>query len=80
MKEIAPATLGQRLRGMRATWISVQRLPGVGERESLAAALGATVHDAAFANGDLEEILALISVVDDYIGVSNTNTHLRAGP
>ena len=79
MKEIAPATLGQRLRGTRATWISVQRLPGVGERESLSAALGATVHDAAFANGDLEEILALISVVDDYIGVSNTNTHLRAG-
>jgi tetratricopeptide (TPR) repeat protein len=79
MKEIAPATLGQRLRGTRATWISVQRLPGVGERESLAAALGSTVHDAAFANGDLEEMLALISVVDDYIGVSNTNTHLRAG-
>src|SRR5687767_13513517 len=79
MKEIAPATLGQRLRGTRATWISVQRLPGVGERESLTAALGATVHDAAFANGDLEEMLALISVVDDYIGVSNTNTHLRAG-
>ena len=78
-KEIPPATLGQRLRGTRATWISVQRLPGVGEREALSAALGAPVHDASFANGDLEEILALISVVDDYVGVSNTNTHLRAG-
>ena len=79
LKELTPATLGQRLRERRATWISVQRLPGPGERESLAEALGAPVHDASFANGDLEEILALMSVVDDYVGVSNTNTHLRAG-
>ena len=39
----------------------------------------ATSHDASSANNDLDEILALISVVDDYVGVSNTNTHLRAG-
>ena len=79
LKEVAPAMLGQRLRDRRATWISVQRLPGVGGREALSAALGAPVHDAAYANGDLEEILALMSVVDHYVGVSNTNTHLRAG-
>ncbi|HEX5128221.1 MAG TPA: tetratricopeptide repeat protein [Usitatibacter sp.] len=78
-KEVSPALLGQRLRERRATWISVQRLPAPGERESLAEALGAPVHDASYANNDLEEILALISVVDDYVGVSNTNTHLRAG-
>jgi tetratricopeptide (TPR) repeat protein len=78
-KAISPAALGQRLRGRQATWISVQRLPGVGEREALAAALGAPVHDASYTNGDLEEILALVSIVDDYVGVSNTNTHLRAG-
>ena len=79
LKEIAPTALGQRLRGERATWISVQRLPGAGEREALEQALGAPVHDASHANADLEEILALIAVVDDYVGVSNTNTHLRAG-
>jgi Tfp pilus assembly protein PilF len=79
LKEVTPAMLGQRLRDRRATWISVQRLPAAGEHEALSAALGAPVHDAAFANGDLEEILALMSVVDDYVGVSNTNTHLRAG-
>jgi tetratricopeptide (TPR) repeat protein len=78
-KEIAPAALGQRLRGRQATWISVQRLPGVGEREALSEALGAPVHDASHANAALDEILALMSVVDDYVGVSNTNTHLRAG-
>ncbi len=70
--------LGQRLRGERATWISVQRLPAEGEREALEQALGAPVHDAAYANNDLEEILALMGAVDDYVGVSNTNTHLRA--
>ena len=78
-KEVPPAALGQRLRGRQATWISIQRLPNEGEREALSTALGATVHDAAFANSDLEEILALLSVLDDYVGVSNTNTHLRAG-
>jgi hypothetical protein len=79
LKEIPPALLGQRLRERKATWVSVQRNPAPGEREALEAALGAPVHDASYANNDLEEILALISVVDDYVGVSNTNTHLRAG-
>jgi tetratricopeptide (TPR) repeat protein len=78
-KDLPPALLGQRLRDRRATWISVQRLPGAGELEAVSQGLGAPVHDAAYANGELEEILALISVVDDYVGVSNTNTHLRAG-
>lgn len=78
-KDLPPASLGQRLRARRATWISVQRLPAAGEREALSAALGAPVHDASRANAELEDILALISVVDDYVGVSNTNTHLRAG-
>ena len=46
---------------------------------ALEEALGAPVHDASFANGELDDILALMSAVDDYVGVSNTNTHLRAG-
>jgi hypothetical protein len=29
-------------------------------------------------NDDLEDALALLDVLDDYVGVSNTNTHLRA--
>jgi tetratricopeptide (TPR) repeat protein len=78
LKEIAPAQLGQALRAHEATWVSVQRLPRTGEREALAEALGAPVHDASAANDDLEEILALLSVVDGYVGVSSANTHLRA--
>ena len=30
-------------------------------------------------NEDLEALLALLALMDDYIGVSNTNMHLRAG-
>ena len=79
LKEVAPAALGAALRGKRATWISLQRLPRPGEREALAQALGAAVHDFSAANDDLEEILALLAVLDEYVGVSNANAHLRAG-
>ncbi len=79
LKELAPADFAQALRGRQATWISVQRQPRAGEREALESALGAPVQDAAAANEDLEEMLALMSVLDDYVGVSNFNTHLRAG-
>ncbi len=77
MKTVPLEALGAALRPIRATWISVQRLPVAGEREALAAALGGPVHDFSAANDDLEEMLALLSLVDDYIGVSNLNAHLR---
>jgi tetratricopeptide (TPR) repeat protein len=79
LKELAPGALGERLRGRSARWVSVQRQPGAGEREALEKALGAPVHDASDANADLDEILAWMSVLDGYVGVSSFNTHLRAG-
>jgi hypothetical protein len=36
------------------------------------------LHDLSEANESLEDMLALLSLLDDYIGVSNTNMHLRA--
>ena len=78
LKEIDLETLGAALRGVNATWISVQRLPREGERETLARAIGAPVHDLSAANGDLEEMLAVLSLASDYVGVSNANMHLRA--
>ena len=78
VKEIELDTLGAALRGVGATWISIQRLPLAGERERLSAAIGAPVHDWSEANGDLEEMLALLSLAADYVGVSNANMHLRA--
>jgi hypothetical protein len=78
-KEAPIAELGAALKGKQATWISVQRVPAPGEREALAQALGAPVHDFSAVNADLESALALLDLADDYVGVSNTNTHLRAG-
>lgn len=78
-KHVTPEILAAAVRGERGTWISLQRQPREGEREALASALGAPVHDASAANDDLDEMLALMSVLDDYVGVSNANTHLRAG-
>ena len=37
------------------------------------------VHDFSALNDDLEDMLALLGLIDDYVGVSNTNMHLRAG-
>ncbi len=64
--------------GRAATWIALQRLPIEGEMEAIAAALNAPLHDMTEANSDLEEVLARVSVLDDYICVSNTNLHFRA--
>jgi Tfp pilus assembly protein PilF len=78
-KEVAPAALGEALRGWRGTLVSVQRQPGAGEAAALAAAARAPLHDLSALNDDLPEILAMLSVVEEYACVSNTNVHLLAG-
>jgi Tfp pilus assembly protein PilF len=77
-KEIDLALLGGALRDRAGTLVSVQRRPLPGEVSALAKASGLPVFDAAAMNDDLEDALALLDVLDDYVGVSNTNTHLRA--
>ena len=79
VKQIAPRALGAMLRGRAARWVSIQRLPRPGERESLQEALGAQVEDRSALNDDLDAMLAFLAAADDYVGVSNANTHLRAG-
>jgi hypothetical protein len=37
------------------------------------------VHDLSVASEDLEDMLALLSLLGEYVGVSNTNMHLMAG-
>ena len=59
--------------------MSLQRGPREGELAAFATGTGRALHDAAFANDDLEDALALLDLLDEYVGVSNTNTHLRAG-
>jgi tetratricopeptide (TPR) repeat protein len=78
-KEAPPAALGEALRGWRGTLLSVQRQPRAGETAALAAAARAQVHDLSALNDELPEILAALSVVEEYVCVSNTNVHLLAG-
>lgn len=68
------AALAQALSCVPGTIVIVQRAP---QSDELAAFGGAAV-DLSDANGDLEDMLALMALVDVYVGVSNTNTHLRA--
>jgi len=77
-KEIGITQFASALQEARGTFIAVQRTPQAGEIDSLSNALGRHVHDFSDLNEDLEGMLALMALLDDYIGVSNTNTHLRA--
>jgi Tfp pilus assembly protein PilF len=78
-KEVPPDALGSALRDWPATLVSVQRNPHPGETDNIAAHARRPVHDLSAMNADLENALALMSVLDDYIGMSSTNVHLRAG-
>jgi hypothetical protein len=67
------------LREVEGTLVGLQRHPESGELERLAMLAGKPLHDLTALNEDLEGMLALLALLDDYIGVSNTNMHLRAG-
>jgi hypothetical protein len=79
VKEVPPEELGAALRTVNATFCVVQRRPTADDQQRFAAALGRPALDLSAMNDDLRDALALLSVLDDYVGVSNTNTHLRAG-
>jgi len=78
-KEIAIALLAAALREWRGTVLVLQRLPLLTELEILSKALGKRAHDLSALNEDLEDIAAVLSLIDEYVGVSNTNMHIRAG-
>ena len=80
-KTLGIAQLGAALkpyRHSRGTFLALQRKPAPGEIAAMAEATGARVHDLSDLNEDLEGMLALLEIIDEYVGVSNTNTHLRA--
>jgi Flp pilus assembly protein TadD len=77
-KRIAPDALASALRGVPATIVIVQRAAATEDVESFARALGRRAPDVTVRDDDLRDALALMAVVDEYVGVSNTNMHLRA--
>lgn len=76
-KEVDFETLARFL--LAGTLISLQRSPLEGEIAALAHRAGRPVHDFSIWNEDLEDMLALLAGIDDYVTVSNTNVHLLAG-
>jgi len=78
-KEIELPVLGGVLGRVPGTLVSLQRRPGPDETRALSALVGRPVLDLSEVNDDLESALALVSVLDEYVAVSNTNVHLRAG-
>lgn len=77
-KAIPLEGLGAALRNGNGTLVALERIPQAGEIERLAELSGKQVHDFTPLNEDLEAMLALLALLDDYVGVSNTNMHLRA--
>jgi tetratricopeptide (TPR) repeat protein len=78
-KRVPPQALGEALASCRATLISVQRGAMAQDLAALAEAAGRPVHDFSDVNEDLPAALALLSLLDDYVAVSNTNVHLNDG-
>ena len=78
-KHVDPALLGAALARVSATFVSLTRGARAEELQAAGGALGVPLHDAGFVNDDLDDALAMMALLDEYVGVSNTNMHLRAG-
>ena len=78
-REIPRQHLAKALEQVKGTFVALQRHPEAGEIEALSRDLGRELHDLTDLNDALEDMLAALSLLDDYVTVSNTNVHLRAG-
>ncbi|MDP1683397.1 MAG: tetratricopeptide repeat protein [Burkholderiales bacterium] len=78
-KQIGLDALASAIKDWTGAIVVLQRKPAAGEIEQLRAQVSCPVHDLSEYNGDLESMLALLDVLDEYVGVSNANMHLMAG-
>ncbi|HXJ49797.1 MAG TPA: tetratricopeptide repeat protein [Burkholderiales bacterium] len=78
-KEIDIAVLAQAVGEPPGTLLALQRLLAPGEIATLSRAAGRKVHDLSGLNERLEDMAAVLSLIEEYVGVSNTNMHIRAG-
>ena len=76
-KQAPRAALARALAQWPGTVVMLQRQPAAGELDAFVAEAGRAAHDFTQLNDDLGEMLALLSLLDDYVAVSNTNVHLR---
>ena len=78
-KDVPPELLGRALRPLDARVVILQRQPSADDARRFSEGLGRSALDLSAVNDDLRDALALLSVLDEYVGVSNTNMHLGAG-
>jgi len=78
-KEIDITALAHAVRGWPGTLLALQRLPESGEIAALSRAAGRELHDLSGLNERLDDMAAVLGLIDEYAGVSNTNMHIRAG-
>ena len=78
-KKLPPGELAEAIAPVEARVVVLQRRPAAGDLQLFTRQLGREALDLSAANEDLGDALALLSLLDDYVGVSNTNVHLRAG-
>ena len=76
-KEIPLSDFAKTIKKIPGTVIALQRLPKSTEIVQLEDYLGRPILDLTELNSDLEAMLALVSLLDEYVCVSNTNVHLR---
>lgn len=77
-KDVPLSRVAGVMRSIPARYVVIQRSPAAGEIDALREQSGRPVLDLSDLNDDLEAMLALLTVLDDYLTVSNTNLHLRA--
>jgi tetratricopeptide (TPR) repeat protein len=78
-KEIDLSLFATALKDFPGTFIALQRKPEAGEIAALSDLVGKQIHDFTDLNEHLEAMLALLALIDEYVGMSNTNMYLRAG-
>lgn len=71
------ADLGRVLRDVSATVVALQRNPSAADLDRLADAAGRPVADLSRFNNDLDAMLGLLTALDHYVAISNTNVDLR---
>jgi tetratricopeptide (TPR) repeat protein len=72
------SAMAEVLRPLNGAILILQRNPRPDEIAELSEILGDRLHNVSDYNEDLEAMLALLGRIDEYVCVSNTNTHLRA--
>jgi len=78
-KHVDIKALGEAVRDAPGSIICLQRGPREGELAAFSSAAMRVPHDCTVVNDDLGEMAALLAALDEYVCVSNTNTHIAAG-